>query len=154
MNKKNLLWLLSLLMIVQVSFVSCNKDDDDDEVSPADIKTAIIGTWKSVSIECYYDGVKDDEETEISDDNNYELEEFKSDGTFSYSYYYNDVKEDGSTGTWTIDGSKITYIYSNGEKEEYTVTIKGNTRIDTAEDVYNEQDGEHTYKEVFTYTRQ
>ena len=66
-NKKNLLWLLSLLMIVSVSFVSCNKDDDDNDV---DLNTAIIGTWKSVSDILYIDGVKDDDESEISDDDN------------------------------------------------------------------------------------
>lgn len=72
MNKKiNLIWLLSLLMMVQVGFLSCNKDDDDDEVSTADLKTALIGSWKKVSHVSYVDGKESTDFSQYYDDDDY-----------------------------------------------------------------------------------
>lgn len=156
MNKNNLLWLLSLLMIVSVSFTSCNKDDDDD----VDLKSAIIGTWKSVSIVYYVDG-KDDEDPEISDDNDYGLVEFKSDGTFSSYYFYEGEKDNPTTGTWKIEGDKLITksdkkrTYDNEEESEGRLSINGKTLMLTFEYVENRDgENEHTYKEVYTYARQ
>ena len=105
MNKKlNLIWLFSLLMMVQVCFVSCNKDDDEDTVSVSDLNTTIISTWKSVSMSEYVDGKKFNETT-CSDDY-YFLIEFKSDGTYAATDLIEGEK-DTYDGTWKLDGDKL-----------------------------------------------
>ena len=128
-KKKNLLWLLSLLMIVSVSFTSCNKDDDDD----VDLKTAIIGKWKSVSDVYYVDGV-DDGDPDIYDENYYYLLEYKSDGTYTNTLFQNgeESKHSGGAGTWKIEGNKlICKDIRDDDEEETRVTINGNTLIET-----------------------
>ena len=158
-NKKNLLWLLSLLMIVSVSFVSCNKDDDDNDV---DLNTAIIGTWKSVSEILYIDGVKDDEESEISDDDNNTVYEFKSDGTGSSVTYTNLISDISYTFTWKIDGSNLILTNNNYGETKAQITIKENTLIITSESVISGEvgkillgdDKEHTVKTIRTFAKQ
>ena len=158
MNKKNLLWLLSLLLIVSVSFVSCNKDDDDNDV---DLNTAIIGTWKSVSHVLYIDGVKDDDESEISDDDNNTVYEFKSDGTGS-SVIYTNLGDVSNTFTWKIDGSNLILTHNNNGETKVQITIKGNTLIITSESIISGEmgkllvgdDKEHTVKIINTFAKQ
>ena len=158
MNKKNLLWLLSLLMIVSVSFVSCNKDDDDNDV---DLNTAIIGTWKSVSDIWYIDGVKDDDKSGISDDNN-TVYEFKSDGTGSSVTYTNLIGDISNTFTWKIDGSNLILTNNNYGETKSQITIKENTLIITSESVIPREmgkllvgdDKEHTLKTINTFAKQ
>ena len=154
-KKKNLLWLLSLLMIVSVSFTSCNKDDDDDD----DLKTAIIGKWKSVSNVFYVDGVKDDEESEIADDGYYSVVEFKSDGTYLTNQYEDGKKVKSYTGTWKVEGTKLISkndVDSDEPENEVThMSINGNTLISTYEDEYTgADDKKHTLKIVSTLVRQ
>lgn len=154
MNKKiNLIWLFSLLMMVQVGFVSCNKDDDDDAVSTADLKTSIIGVWKEMSEVWYIDGKEvDDTEYEYSDDD-YTVEEFKSDGTYVESEYINgkvDTSEEYH-GTWKLEGDMLT------QDGDYTVqvTIKGNTLKTTEEWSDTGNDNKvHTIKVVCTFIKQ
>lgn len=155
MNKKNLLWLLSLLMIVQVSFVSCNKDDDDDEVSVADLKTSFIGVWKEISDVWYVDGKEIKGESDYYTDEEYYTEEFKSDGTY-LGLHYENGKEDTSYkthGTWKLEGDKL--IYDDDVQWPVQVTIKGNTLIMTEESIETGNDNkEHKIKNVCTYTKQ
>ncbi len=155
MNKKNLLWLLSLLMMVQVSFVSCNKDDDDDEVSVADLKTSFIGVWKEISDVCYVDGKEIKEESDYYTDDEYYTEEFKSDGTY-LGLHYENGKEDTSYkthGTWKLEGDIL--IYDDDDDYPEKVTIKGNTLILTEEWTDTDDDNkEHKIKIVCTYTKQ
>lgn len=157
MNKKNyLIWLLSLLMIVSVSFVSCNKDDVDNDV---DLNTAIIGTWKSVSDIWYIDGVKDDDKSGISDDNN-TVYEFKSDGTGSSVIYT--LRDISNTFTWKIDGSNLIITNNNNGGTKSQITIKENTLIITSESVISGEmgkllvgdDKEHTVKIIRTFAKQ
>ena len=158
MNKKNLLWLLSLLMMVQVSFVSCNKDDDDeDDVVPiSDLKTAIIGTWKELSDELYMDNKVVKEESIYHDDINYYEFEFKSDGTYLDRKFKDgkEVENYDYDGTWTLDGDKITF--SNEPSSVRQVTIKGNTLILSYDDgSFTDESGlEHKFTIVCTYKKQ
>lgn len=158
MNKKiNLIWLLSLLMMVQVGFVSCNKDDDDDVVvSTADLKTAIIGTWKELSDELYMDNKVVKEESIYHDDNNYYVFEFKSDGTYLDRKFKDgkEVENYDYSGTWTLDGDKITF--SNEPDDIRKVTIKGNTLTLSYDDgSYTDDSGvEHKFTIVCTYKKQ
>ena len=155
-KKKNLLWLLSLLMIVSVSFTSCNKDDDDDDVvSVADLKTALIGTWKELSDELYLDNKVVEDESIYHDDKNYYEYEFKSDGT-----YVNRKYEDGKmvetydySGTWTLNGDQLKF---DNDSEIQQVIIKGNTLILSSDDgSFTDDKGvKHGYKIVCTYTKQ
>ena len=157
-NKKNLLWLLSLLLIVSVSFVSCNKDDDDNDV---DLNTAIIGTWKSVSHIMYIDGVKDDDKSGISDDDSNSVYEFKSDGTGS-SVIYTKLGDVSNTFTWKIDGSNLIINHNNNGETKGQIIIKENTLIITSESVISGEmgkilvgdDKEHTVKTISTFAKQ
>lgn len=149
MNKKlNLIWLFSLLMMVQVCFVSCNKDDDEDTVSVADLKTAIIGTWKSVTMSADIDGKKFEQN---STDQFYSIIEFKSDGSYVATDLI-DGEKDTDNGTWKLDGDKL--IFDNDVEDALLITIKGNTLTTTEEDTYKEDGEEHHEKYVITYKKQ
>ena len=153
-KKKNLLWLLSLLMIVSVSFTSCNKDDDDDVVPVADLKTAIIGKWKSVSDVVYVDGKEIRDESEYYTDDKYYVDELKSDGTYLDLRFVNGKRDPSykTHGTWELKGDIL--IYDNDEDYPCKVTIKGNTLIMIEEDTFVDDDNkEHTLKNVCTYTK-
>ena len=160
MNKKiNLIWLLSLLMMVQVCFVSCHKDDDDDVVvSTADLKTALIGSWKQVSDVYYEDGKESSLDSEYYDDNTYYVNVFNSDGTYSgYGVLNGKIDENKEFwrsihGDWKLDGNKL--IYDDDDEYFEIVSIKGNTLTLTCE--WDDEDGDGKKvkcKEVETFKK-
>ena len=115
MNKKlNYAWLLSLLMIFSITFVSCSKDDDEDSIKQEDL----IGTWKGEKEVLEAAGDSEDQSLD-------ETIEFKNDGTYT-------LKEEGfsaENGKWTLSGSKLKI----GE-DEYNASISGKKLTLTSED--------------------
>jgi hypothetical protein len=110
MNKKlNYAWLLSLLMIFSITFVSCSKDDDD-EVN----KDELIGTWKSEKVEGSYQGVKVELPMEVT-------YEFNKDGSYTEKSI-----EGTEKGTWELSGNKLK-LTSDGETTTLTAEISGKT---------------------------
>ena len=146
-KKKNLLWLLSLLMIVSVSFTSCNKDDDDD----VDLKTAIIGKWKSVSDVYYVDGKEIRDESVYYTDDRYYVDELKSDGTYLDLRFVNGVldEKENDLGEWKLEGDTLIF----DDDMEYKVTINGNTLILTTEWTETDDGVAQKWKIVETYTK-
>ena len=141
--------------MVQVGFVSCNKDDDDDEVSTADLKTALIGSWKKVSHVSYVDGKESTDFSQYYDDDDYYVEVFNSDGTFSgYGVVDGKKDEEGDSwrlinGKWQLDGDKLKYDvddeYHFYDECIYIVSIKDNTltltRDENSELFFDEEEG-------------
>ena len=105
------IWLMAALLVAgMMAFVSCGKDDKEPTFSSSDL----VGTW--VTIEEIY-VVKMAGMTMVDEKTIYAVEDqeskmtFKADGTFV-------DEEDGSTGTWTLNGNKLKMVYSD---EEYGV---------------------------------
>ena len=136
MNKKlNYAWLLSLLMIFSITFVSCSKDDDD-EVSIN--KDELIGTWKGDKMIEEAKGVS--EETTLD-----ETLEIREDGTYTQKDFFTE------NGTWKISGGKLKFFDKEGDETgDYSVTING-----TKLTLYEEIDFElGTVKTTKTYNKQ
>lgn len=114
---KNVFRVLSmLLMAMTLSFsaVSCSDDDDEDEPAPAQTQqggqggitaSSIIGTWS-------YDGGAS-------------TYTFNADG--SYVDRYTDKGDtDYYYGSWSLSGTTLILIDSDGYQEAFQVSISGN----------------------------
>ena len=106
---KLLLVAMGLIMFVP-SFTSCKDKEKEEESEYA--KSGIVGTWK------YTDGEE------------YELIQFKSDGTFVLiSKYYNgdDYDSETTSFTYVINGSTlVSKCDLCGEITDHTFVISGN----------------------------
>jgi len=101
MKVKNLKSML-LLVAITVVFVGCSKDDE-----PTNPNSSIIGTWKGRHdyIENNIEGYS--ELTMI----------FHSNGKFEMSkYFFPDDETDEDSGTYKINGNKITLTFYDGDK--------------------------------------
>jgi len=107
MNKKYFMSLFTIVMVtfMSVSFVSCNKSDDDPIGDGGDSR--IIGTW-------YQDlGVAT------------AAWKFENNGKCYYTEWGYKASENWShadAGTWKVSGNKITtlFIYEDDDYDEYT----------------------------------
>jgi hypothetical protein len=100
---KNTLKFASIFLLVALSLISCSKDDDGPSTSGN-----IVGKWEFFK------------EGEIINGNeiltNYEHQagctkdnvEFKTDGSFVDSYYYEECELETSIGTYTKSGNTLT----------------------------------------------
>lgn len=53
MRKINFLWLMGILMLLPISFVSCSDDDENNGSSSLQL---LYGTWEEIKQESYRDG--------------------------------------------------------------------------------------------------
>ena len=116
MKKINFLWLMGILMVLPVSFVSCS--DDDEGVGSA---SDLVGTWE-MTLNVWYEK----KNGEIVDEGTYDEGGlriiFKEDGT-----YMSSEEDDGNwdleeRGSWSYKNGKLTATDEYGESE--TVTLK------------------------------
>ena len=111
-------------IVISTSIVSCSKDDNT--VSESD---QILGKWTVVEelVLDANDNVLDrfvDEPTPCPID----YFDFKTDGTvidYYTEYYKNACNEYTNTEKWTLEGNVLTFEYSNGDIDPYTIAIKG-----------------------------
>lgn len=92
---KKYLFILIAIMATSFAFVSCSKDDDNNQYS-----SAIIGTWELTQVKTSQSG------TYISWPFKTTYASFKSDGTYYGSGYLGT-----GSGTWSASGNTInTYV--------------------------------------------
>ena len=134
MKKINFLWLVSILMLLPIGFVSCSDDDDEGVGSASDL----VGTWE-VTHNVWYEkenGVKKDGDT---DDDKGDLRIiFKEDGT----YISGEKDEDGNWDwdepcSWSYKDGKLTSTDKYGESE--TITLKELTSSKLVWEEYEEE---------------
>lgn len=125
--------ILCALCTTMMLFASCNKDDNENNQTPA-----IVGTWEYH--ETSFGGIRQYTETMS----------FKTDSTMSVWFTCYDTYEDNSTwhygisltGPYTIDGNKL-YL---------TLRHNGVMNIEDSEFTYNEPDMSEPAREFeFTY---
>ena len=92
---KKHLFLLLTLVVATVAFVSCSKDDDDNQYN-----SDIVGTWKITEVKTSQSGSYIDWPFKTT------YASFKSDGTYYGSGYFGN-----GSGTWSIKGNAVnTYV--------------------------------------------
>ena len=143
MKKINFLWLMGILMVLPVSFVSCS-DDDDEVGSSADL----VGVWEEVYYEWWekengkitYDGVDEGGEVRV---------EFKADGTLRDARMRNGKWDWYDEGTWTYkNGVLTTSVTEDGETYSESVDVKELTATKLViEWYYKETDDGVVYEE-------
>lgn len=110
MNKRiSILSLLMGLFVCVSVFTSCSKDDDNDSSS-----NPIVGTWYT--------------ESEPKGYLQYEEITYNSDGTCTYRRYKSDKTtiSDTDSGTYKVEGNKLTTVWADGEIFTTTFSISGN----------------------------
>jgi hypothetical protein len=132
--------------VVAVGFTGCKKDDEDDA------KANLVGRWamtKDVWKE-YENGSIEDEGSSTDFDNDDEVWDFKSDGTYKAS-------EDGEvyeSGTYSLqnDGKKLVINASDEDEDDiYTINkLSSSELVVYSEEV--ETSGGVTYKDTEEYT--
>lgn len=119
MKKINFLWLISILMLIPISFTSCS--DDDDEIGSA---SELVGTWEIVSRtyqqkeggKVIEEGTENDNDSRVT---------FNEDGTCKVAEYYNNKWDWDQSGTWSYKNGKITIrITDEDESWSRTATVK------------------------------
>ncbi|MDD6001925.1 MAG: lipocalin family protein [Bacteroidales bacterium] len=154
--------LFAALALVCSSLVSCNKDDDAPNISAE----SLVGTWKQVSYEEWWDngdGDKGHNKIICDEDNDWAIMTFNEDGTYTERYK---EKEKGSSvytnsGYWKVVKNRLymsdrqitdEVIKEMNEDGEYTnlPSISGKTMTCTYED---REDGEYS-KEVEVWEKQ
>lgn len=109
MKKINFLWLISILMLLPTSFISCSDDDDEEVVGDF---AELLGTWQLTRVDGWElcDEHGKDDLTEIVSEDEASFYDFKEDGTYR-EYWFDD-------GGWSNSG---TYVF---DKEAKTLTVK------------------------------
>ncbi len=151
--------LFVALAMISASLVSCNKDDDAPDISVE----SLVGTWKQVSYEewwDYGDGDKGHNKIICDDENDWAILTFNEDGTYTER---SKEKDKGSSvytnsGYWKVvknrlymsDYRQLTdeVIKDMNEDGEYsTPSISGKTMTATAE--YRDEEGWEKEVEVW-----
>lgn len=160
MKKFNFIWLVSMLMLMPICFVSCSDDDDEIGVDPTG--SDLVGTWEVVSEYNYYKEngrvEYDDTDTEYGEGEGFILKiTFKKDGTFlAYNAEYDDEsnewEEDSFNGTWSYQNGKLQET-GFWEDDTTTWTVKELTRTKLVIEIAEGEDGyipvEDYYKNHF-----
>ena len=151
MKKINFLWLVSILMLLPIGFVSCS--DDDDEVGSDEIGSSanLVGVWKLVPDKTW---VKENGEIIYDTDEGSSLViEFKADGTWNmvghYTGEYLVYEED--EGTWNYKNGVLTTsgIEDDGEIYSTRSTVKELTATKLVIEGYEEGIFEHVeYRKI------
>jgi hypothetical protein len=137
---KRLAILFALLF--SVSFISCNKDEDDGIGTKEDL----VGSWKTVSIEGWemQNGIKVSVEIPNYDDKS--LTTFTADGKFSI--IDDSDEDDGIIGTWIFSNNKLTLTNSEG-----AILIFGVLKLTAVELIVEIANGTTSYEKV-TFKKQ
>lgn len=116
MKKINFLWLVIILTLLPISFVSCSDDDEEGVGSTSEL----VGTWEIVSHTYQWkeDGIIIEEGTE--NDSNTRIT-FNEDGTCKGAEFYNDKWNWDWNGTWSYKNGKLSIAYPDSETETATV---------------------------------
>jgi hypothetical protein len=134
MKKFFSLGLIATVLAV-FTFSSCSKDDDD----------SIVGKWKLETMKIEGSGVS--MSVNVAELGGSDIIEFKSDGT----YVSTSVDEDGDTevvtGTYSVSGSVITAIFSDGDSSKINFSLSGNTLEFYEEGYYDADEDEMYYKQ-------
>ena len=142
MKKINFLWLVSILMLLPIGFVSCS--DDDDEVGSDEIGSSanLVGVWELVPDKTW---VKENGEIIYDTDEGSSIViEFKADGTWNLVY-----EED--EGTWNYKNGVLTTsgIEDDGEIYSTRSTVKELTATKLVIEGYEEGIFEHAeYRKI------
>lgn len=110
MNKRiSILSLLMGLFVCVSVFTSCSKDNDNESSS-----NSLVGTWYT--------------ESESKGYLRYEEMTYNSDGTCTYRRYKSDQTtiSDADSGTYKVEGNKLTIVWANYEIFTTTFSISGN----------------------------
>ncbi|MDL2224311.1 lipocalin family protein [Bacteroidales bacterium OttesenSCG-928-M06] len=164
MKKNSILFLLLIPFLIV--FIGCDKDDDDEMGSSADL----VGVWhlqqsKGWEKTFYFTGGKWVEEDYGKYDNSYEPDDddarfihLSKDGEGFISYYdkYRDIYyKDDESFTWTYKNQELIFYYDYGQVEKAKITklTSSNLNIEysgkeTREDYKYEFFGTVYYKKV------
>lgn len=147
--------ILAALVVAGSLFTSCSKDDDNKDAP-------IVGKWKEISSveETFVNNVSTNTSEDDIDENNYDNYEFKSDGKFINTYSESDpsngqevVNVYTGEGTYTISGTKLSYIYDeDSDIEIYEFSVNNNKLITIFTEENSESDTKYVY--TTTYNRQ
>ena len=124
MMKKNLLYLVAIMMatMLSVGFASCSSDDDNPSLSFT--KEIIVGKWKISNI---YDANQDIRWFSVGD-----VAEFKSDGTcrgwFSMETAYK--IESGRIHTYYKETDEPMFVYTLLSQNGSTLSVRMNGTLD------------------------
>ena len=111
--KKMKLWSMLMLMVMALPMmVACSSDDDDD--SPVDVSKA-IGTWVCIKST---DNVQGKTYTDLFVGESVRIN--------SNNTYASTSRNFGTSGTYSVNGNKITVHTNNAETYVITVSFSGN----------------------------
>ncbi len=137
MKKYVFSWMATLFAIVtMVSLTSCSSDND--EPSPEEVKSKIVGLWQSTHISGWaYDDTPDENLIKVDRDLTDKEKErylFNEDGTgkkFLYLGSFYGWQPSSRNGfSYSITNNKININYSNGNTDTYSVvSIKDDVAI-------------------------
>ena len=101
LKKMKTVIILTTVLLTGALFASCNSDDGGS-------KPSIVDTWKetSSSSEFFENGISQGVSPDVIDADNYWELTFNIGGTFS-EIYAEDGEEYKSSGTYTVDGDKV-----------------------------------------------
>ncbi len=117
MKKINFLWLVSILMLLPIGFVSCSDDDDEGVGSASDL----VGTWE-MTLNVWYEKKNGEIVDEGTDDEGGLRIIFKEDGTYMAGEYSDGNWDWEGPYSWSYKDGKVTSIDEYGESS--TVTLK------------------------------
>lgn len=148
MRKINFLWLVGILMLLPISFVSCSDDDEETVGDSAEL----LGTWQLIRVDGWElcDEHGKDDLTEIVSEDEALFYDFEENGT--YKEYWFDGGGWSNSGTYVFDKeAKTLTVKENGyagEKYEYEVVTLTSSKLvfitDNDEEAYIKQ----TYKKI------
>lgn len=117
---KNKFTLSMMVLTLVFGFMACS--DKDEDLTGDKAKEVLIGKWTTVSI-TNEDGTYD-YENECSSKKDYV--EFQSNGTMRSVYYEEDCSEEVETGTYSVNGDKLTIKGLEFDSFTYTFKLSGN----------------------------
>jgi len=117
---KNKFTLSMMVLTLVFGFMACS--DKDEDLTGDKAKEALIGKWTFVS--STEDGENYDYEHECSSKKDYI--EFQSNGTFRSIYYDDECSEEVDTGTYSVNGNKLTVKGRDEGNNTFTFKLSGN----------------------------
>lgn len=150
--KTPIITILTALVVFGSLFTSC--DNDDVELRGP----TLAGTWVKISVrnEIFTNGILTSFNTEYIEKLDTTTFIFKDDKTFLESNTLDSMETTVDSGSYTIDGNKISAVYDgNREAQEFDFVFSGNLLSVIFTNAYTEENGDQI-KHVITaiYRRQ
>lgn len=117
---KNKFTLSMMVLTLVFGFMACS--DKDEDLTGDKAKEALIGKWVTLSF-ADEEGIEDYEHA-CSSKKDYV--EFQSNGTMRSVYYEEDCSEEVETGTYSVNGDKLTIKGLEFDSFTYTFKLSGN----------------------------